>query len=255
MHGSLAWPRLQPRHLAGGGGGKLNGVPCPSQGYVQISQVGEPEQETHSPNERKRFDAAKMQVSVYDNYTICSAMLGGFCCSSISTSHNGGPIDDALSRYFDLVTSSHQFVIRLSALLSVYAFVVFMLCTMYARAALARQGGPGWVVYDGFLQLTVAARQRAFYSMISAAILYAASILLSVCYAFPTVGAVGLVAATLLVPFLVLVREIIIIVTWASIVFMPDDEAEPELRRLRSASDGLPASAEADAESERPRRR
>lgn len=179
-----------------------------------------------APSDAMRFkwDQMEMRATVQDTYSICSALLTGFCVCSVYISKEQIVRDghgDTI-RYYALCT--HQYLLRLTTAMGLYSTLIFMLSALYMRTSLAK---PVWglAVFQLFSDKTAKLRKSAFDSMYCAVLIFSFSLSLSLFYSLPDVVA-GLMSISVLI--------ILIFTAWhgqelkdaAGMLFMTDEDIE-----------------------------
>jgi len=212
-------PALLAASRTGRGVGQVWGV-VDRAPYTQVPQ--EPDGVSSlSTSDGKKWESARLQAEVYDCYAICSALICGF--SSGNAYVFGRDLRQELdTRAEVVVTMLHQWSIRLCSSMGIYAMMIFMLCALYARTALAKEGSTGLRLLEEFVRRTAGVRMHAFYAMYGSGLMFSLSIALSSFYSFDQLWAVA-TGAVLLVVFLATAYETRKVCKVASALLFLDD--------------------------------
>lgn len=143
-------------------------------------QMPTPEYEGKPLYNRYQLKLGLMRLGTFDTYAVCAALLTGFCSNTEYLQfENVCKTGDSALRC--LMVSFQQLLIRVCTVTGLYSMLIFILCSMYTRTALAR---PilGYRLFQRMLDRTANQRKAAFYSMYYTSILFALAIVTSCFY-------------------------------------------------------------------------
>jgi len=119
------------------------------------------------------YESSKLRTTLFDTYSISSGLI---CSVAATTFFIDNRAPETILENTQVVSlrytirGLYQILVALSTSFGLYAFMIFVLCAMYARVALCKPVGGVWL-YLYVLEVTQTARKFAFFAMYLTAIL------------------------------------------------------------------------------------
>lgn len=232
-------------------------IPFSSWGYEKEKKyfleevAGKGQPMTKEPSEEDKQSLFEMRISVFDTYSVVSALI--MSCAASMARDDSREYENFDANNEELVVSLKVFVIGIQRLfitnvasMELYSSLVFVLCALYTRSALAKPQY-GLALCEHLFDSTGPARRRAFLSMFLAAMFFFAQLILG-CFAWPqaladidvphvlhdycAIGGGLFVVAV----FSLGVYDTHEMMKKASVVFFPDSELEEAFSKNASSS-------------------